>query len=422
MGTLEQQRGHRYTVAHMAREQRIVKKCFVIISFQENYDHVYSFAIERALRDKGYSCSRVDENKKPANIQAEIIRNIIDSDIIVADVSENSPNVFYELGISHSVGNKTIVITSKDVNKLPFDMTGFRVIEYRKDRLGLRLLKADLGEAVKLVETRKPGIPSNLVQEAGQYFFDQRKKIDENLTAIAEDRKRTQAYAQFMKRKSKHQDNKEVADEIIGEILNRDPRRRNRLLVSITGAGAVGKSTFSRLLARRLRKVHKEISVDVLSTDSYQLSRGERIDKNIIGFFPQAHDLEALTKDVEKLAAGKEIKVRPYDHKTGSHGRRKTIKPSDVLILEGVYSFYPLIAPHGHGLRYYIFADKHQAKELKFMADFMERGYNIQTAFTHADKEYRAYENHILPFLKLADFVISIDDYWKYKGPYPSTF
>ena len=139
-------------------------------------------------------------------------------------------------------------------------------------------------------------------------------------------------------------------------------------------------------------------------------------------FDPRSHKLDELVSDLEKLMKKEPIYVSPYDHKTGGRLKRRKISPSHILILEGVYAFYPLIAPMNLGLKYYIYAHKNQAKELKFIADFTERGYDIQTALEHADAEYNAYETHILPFLRLADFIIEVDQYWKYKGPYPVEF
>jgi len=321
------------------------------------------------------------------------------------------------------VGNKTIITTCNTEN-LPFDISVLRVISYGTDRNSLRLLESDIVRAVHALESNGMISPNNLVQEAGREFFDLRHKICENLEAIVRERRRTEAFVEFTERRGKLQDNTPVADRVIAQVMRFMPGVSGRLLVSITGSGAIGKSTFARLVAERIRMLYSgEFSVDILPTDSYMLERSERLLKNIIGFEPRSHDLAQLTKDVEALVTGKDgIYVRPYDHLTGEKSTARMVAPSDILILEGIYSFHPLLAPLNRGLRYYIFADKHKAKELKFIADFTERGYDVQTAFAHADAEYDAYETHILPFLKLADHVIVVDEYWKYDGPFPQEY
>lgn len=400
----------------------MTKKCFVIMSFDEKYDRVYHQAIKPALDNCGYRAIRADDNPGPSNIPSEIIREIIAADVVVTDISEWSPNVFYELGVSHCIGNKTITITS-DIKKLPFDISVFRAISYTIDKSGLNLLEHDLEKAVRSLEASEMEFPNNLVQEAGREFFDLRRKIVENIKAITKERRRIEAYTEFTKRRGELQDNTSVADKIIGHTVRFMPDVSGPLLISITGSGAIGKSTFAQLILERIQHTFGgKLSVDVLPTDSYQLVRSERILRNVIGFDPRAHNLAQLTKDVETLLRGKEIYVTPYDHQTGGHLPPRKVVPSNILILEGVYSFYPLIAPLNRGLKYYIYAPKHQAKELKFIADFTERGYDIQTAFAHADAEYNAYETYILPLLKLADFVIEMDEYWKYEGPFPQEY
>lgn len=403
-----------------------MKKAFVIMSFKKEHEIVYLKAIKPALDACKITCFRSDEERGPANIIKHVVKEIIDADIVIADVSEPRPNVFYELGISHSVGNKTIVITS-NLADLPFDVSAFRVIKYNNDEdsggTGLGYLKSEIKTAVESLLNRKTELPNNPVQEAGQDYFDLRKQIEQSLKDLKEERLRTEAYTEFhmKKKKGEDQDNKGVAAAIMAEIVNHFvPNSGRSLLVSICGAGAVGKSTFALLLKEEIHKWKGgQITVDVLPTDSYLKKRAERISQNVLGYMPETHHLDKMREDVERLVSGKTVKVTPYDHKTGDYGKERTVHPSDILIIEGVYSFYPPIIPLNKGLKYFIYATKNQAKELKFIADILERQYDIQTAFMNADELYTSYENHILPYLKLADFVIPIDNYWQYGQPSP---
>lgn len=394
---------------------------FTIMSFDDKYDRVYHQAIKPAVENCGYRCVRADDDPGPANIPANIVREIIKAKYVIADVSKYSPNVFYELGISHCIDNKTIIIKSGNKN-LPFDLGGFRIISYAINRNSLRLLLNDLERAIHSLESSGTELPNNLVQDAGRDYFDLRKKILDNLKEISEEKKRARKFNKYLalQNKGEKHDNRLVANKIVSNIIKLLPSNKRPLLVCITGSGAIGKSTFSNLIAECLHsRYKKKYSIQILPTDSYQLSRAERIKRNIIGFDPRSHNLDRLRSDVEKLLNNKKIEVKPYDHTTGKHYPKRTIKSSDILILEGVYSFYPTIAPLCPKLKYYIYANKSQAKELKFIADFTERDYDIQKAFRHSEAEYEAYEFHILPFLKLADNVILVDEYWKYNGPYP---
>ena len=70
---------------------------------------------------------------KPGIILQDIIRSIVTSDVIVAEVTPANPNVFYELGYAHAIEKPTILLAEKPTDSgrhLPFDISGFRVIFY----------------------------------------------------------------------------------------------------------------------------------------------------------------------------------------------------------------------------------------------------------------------------------------------------
>lgn len=399
-----------------------MKRAFVVMSFLESYRRVYFEALKPALEESGYYCFRADEEPGPGNIPAEIVRALISSDLVVADVSESSPNVYYELGISHCLGNKTITIT-QSADRLPFDIRVFRALQYEITTNGLRLLRSDLKTAVKALEGSAGRSGANLVQEAGREYFDLEGQIRKNLQEIREERERLKAFSDFQDRRSRTEpeDNTHAADRISAHIGEFIPGREHRLLVCICGSGAIGKSTFARLLADRLKIMHGgRFSVAVLPTDSYMLPRAVRLARNILGFDPGSHDFSRLKQDVEGLLAGRGVSVTPYDHQTGEHSAPIQIQPSDVIILEGIYSFYAPLAPLCHSFRYFLYADPLRARELKFIADFTERDHDIQTAFLHAESEYQAYARFILPSVNFANFVLHVDGYWKYSDPAPA--
>jgi hypothetical protein len=70
---------------------------------------------------------RADEDNNPGMITDKVIGDIYESDLVVADLSELNPNVFYELGIRHAASKPTIHMASQGT-KLPFDNLGHRAI------------------------------------------------------------------------------------------------------------------------------------------------------------------------------------------------------------------------------------------------------------------------------------------------------
>jgi hypothetical protein len=149
--------------------------CYVIMNFSQalrgTYDKAIKPAVSDAEKETGLKirCLRADDIAFPGSIKREIIDSIYEANAVIADLTGNNPNVFYELGISHSVGNQTIMI-SQSIAKIPFDIKAYRVIEYKPSPDGLVQLQSELCKAVTEVLTGL-GKPSNPVQDFAPIRF-----------------------------------------------------------------------------------------------------------------------------------------------------------------------------------------------------------------------------------------------------------
>ena len=114
-------------------------KCFVLMSFEPDRWEVFEHAIRPAAEAAGFDCYRADYAVAPRAIVRDIIHSIFKDEVIIADISGFNPNVFYELGVAHTVGNKTIIICEETKEKLPFDLKSNRIIFYRKNVDGLKV-------------------------------------------------------------------------------------------------------------------------------------------------------------------------------------------------------------------------------------------------------------------------------------------
>lgn len=112
--------------------------------FREVYDNVYKVT----CTTNSIECWRVDEIARPGSITRDIIEGIASADIVIADLTTRNANVFYELGIAPSIGNKTIM-TAQSQDDVPFDIASYRVIFYEQSIAGAGRLKSDLDKAVK---------------------------------------------------------------------------------------------------------------------------------------------------------------------------------------------------------------------------------------------------------------------------------
>jgi hypothetical protein len=68
----------------------------------------------------GYRVKRSDEDPNPGMIGDRMITDIINADLVVADLTDLNPNAFYELGIRHAALKPTIHV-AKAKTVLPFD-------------------------------------------------------------------------------------------------------------------------------------------------------------------------------------------------------------------------------------------------------------------------------------------------------------
>ena len=127
--------------------RRDPKTCFALMPFADGFREVYENVYKRVCEEKGIRCWRVDERLGPGSITRDIVEGIFDADLIIADLTGQNPNVFYELGIAHSAGNKTIM-TTQSIGDIPFDIANYRIIEYEQTISGARQLYKDLAGAI----------------------------------------------------------------------------------------------------------------------------------------------------------------------------------------------------------------------------------------------------------------------------------
>ena len=104
-------------------------KAFVIMEFSEPYKSIYEEVIQKVCEEMGLYVYKADEVYTPGFILNDIIKGIVESEIIIADITPINANVFYELGYAHAF-NKTTIMLAQRGTLLPFDLSGFRVIFY----------------------------------------------------------------------------------------------------------------------------------------------------------------------------------------------------------------------------------------------------------------------------------------------------
>jgi hypothetical protein len=138
------------------------KECFVISPIGEEdsetrkrSDQVLRHIIRPAVEECGYKAIRADEIDKPGIITSQVIQHVVGDPLVVADLSETNPNVFYELAIRHAIKKPLVQIIQKG-ERIPFDVAGTRTIHFdHKDLDSVDEAKKGIVEQIKSLE-KKP--------------------------------------------------------------------------------------------------------------------------------------------------------------------------------------------------------------------------------------------------------------------------
>lgn len=103
-------------------------RAFVAMPFTGKEDH-FHYGIQKAVRDAGMICERIDQASFVGDIVDQIKARIASAQLVVADISGKNPNVFLEVGYAWGKGIPTVLLVD-DVDDLAFDVRGQRCLVY----------------------------------------------------------------------------------------------------------------------------------------------------------------------------------------------------------------------------------------------------------------------------------------------------
>ena len=145
------------------------------------FDAIFTTMIEPAAKsvDSDFSVKRADRVAKPGSFVKDILNNLRNAFIVIANLTDLNANVFYELGVRHTLSNRTIIIT-EDLSSLPSDLQEYRAIEYKPDITAVEDFKRNLSNAIKEI-LADPEHPDNPVQDRIGSVISSREKeyVDE---------------------------------------------------------------------------------------------------------------------------------------------------------------------------------------------------------------------------------------------------
>lgn len=114
------------------KKQNTKEICFTIMPFGGWFDSYYEDIYCPAIQSCNMEPRRADDLYRPSNIVQDIWSLTKRAKIVLADLTNKNANVFYELGLAHSLAKPAILIT-QSLDDVPFDLRSLRVIEYDKN-------------------------------------------------------------------------------------------------------------------------------------------------------------------------------------------------------------------------------------------------------------------------------------------------
>src|SRR5215208_4303653 len=87
-----------------------------------DFDAVYHDYIAPAVTAAGCEIVRADEALLAGDIRTDMFQELLLADLVVVDLSLDNPNVWYELGVRHSLRSRGVVHVRSQRERLPFDV------------------------------------------------------------------------------------------------------------------------------------------------------------------------------------------------------------------------------------------------------------------------------------------------------------
>ena len=166
------------------------KDCFVIAPIGEpdsdtrkRSDQVLKHVIRPAVDSCGYKAIRADEIDKPGIITSQVIQHVVNAPLVIADLTERNPNVFYELALRHALRSPLVQLIKKG-EPIPFDVAGTRTIYVdHKDLDSVETARNEIIDQVKALEKDPSKIETPISVSLDLQLLRQSEKPEERSLA-----------------------------------------------------------------------------------------------------------------------------------------------------------------------------------------------------------------------------------------------
>jgi len=200
------------------------KKCFVIMPFSETdslaegkWTEIFEHEIKPAVEESGFSYKCERYKFRRANITKDILQELNSALVVIADLTDNNPNVLWELGVRHTLSKRTILI-AQDKKFLPSDLKDYPIITYKYKQRPAEVSKfrREIKDKLEDIEA-DPDKPDNPVAD-----FLEHKNIDLLSSQKSENCKKLTALV------SELSENLDHVEIVLKEATNNRKLRKNK--------------------------------------------------------------------------------------------------------------------------------------------------------------------------------------------------
>jgi len=157
----------------------MAKTCFLVFTNYDEGSKEYQIADEKfhllikpVLDELDYQCTRADERYQVGVITPKTIKELINSDLVIFDISDFNPNIFYELAIRNAIKKPVIILKAPfqgqlyDINQdyvISFDMNNPDLWKRAKAKLATQILEVEHNTKSSESILSEFGFSSNLI-------------------------------------------------------------------------------------------------------------------------------------------------------------------------------------------------------------------------------------------------------------------
>lgn len=138
-----------------------MNNCFVIQPFDKGkFDNRYEDIYEPAIESCQLNAYRIDKDSSASILIEDIEENIRNSVICFAEITNDNPNVWYELGYAIACNKEVVMVCSdeRDTN-FPFDVRHRNIIQYKTESpRDYEQLKTDITNRIKAILKKKSSL------------------------------------------------------------------------------------------------------------------------------------------------------------------------------------------------------------------------------------------------------------------------